>query len=69
MRPSGQDPSAVDSRANPPGSHSKKSRRHGQPAPLSHPHGGTNPVRVGQRPEPAPTRNGPAFSRSATIPR
>ena len=53
-----------------PGSHSKKSRRRGQPAPtVPIPHGGTNPGPDVAEAQPAPTRTGLGFSRSATIPR
>ena len=53
-----------------PGSHSKKSRRRGQPAPtVPIPHGGTNPGPDAAEAQPAPTRTGLGFSRSATIPR
>ena len=52
-----------------PGSHSKKSRRRGQPAPtVPIPHGGTNPGPDAAEAQPAPTRTGLGFSRSATIP-
>ena len=50
-----------------PGSHSKKSRRRGQPAPtVPIPHGGTNPGRTRQRP--SPPRPAPASDFHAARP-
>ena len=45
-----------------PGSHSKKSRRHGQPAPAVPSRTAARaPARTRQQPQPAPTRTGPHF--------